>query len=217
MPIYLIRHGETALNASRVLQPPDTPLSNNGFAQAQALGRRLKPMTVDAMVCSDLLRALQTSQAIVAERPPALVAPLKLHTSSLLQERNLGDYRGQPYEVIGVDLLDFKAAPPGGESLDDFEARVDEAFEHIVDVHQDVADELGLLDPVLLVVSHGLVIRRMIEAYLTLPDQDVVPDHLANTSVTIFDALPPHLVKLLNCSAHLLDAQSSNHQPAFGG
>jgi 2,3-bisphosphoglycerate-dependent phosphoglycerate mutase len=217
MPIYLIRHGETMLNATRVLQPPDTPLSEEGFAQAQALGKRLKSTAVDGIVSSDLLRALQTSQAIVAEREPGHVVPLKLHTSSLLQERNLGDYRGQPYAVIGVDLLDFKEAPPGGESLDDFEARVDEAFEHIVDVHQDLADEVGVPDPVLLVVSHGLVIRRIIEAYLSLSSEEIVPDRIANTSVTIFDALPPHLVELLNCSTHLLDAQSPHHRPAFGG
>jgi 2,3-bisphosphoglycerate-dependent phosphoglycerate mutase len=67
MPIYLIRHGETTLNATRILQPPDTPLSEEGLAQAEALGRRLKGQHVDAILSSDLSRTLQTSQAIVAQ------------------------------------------------------------------------------------------------------------------------------------------------------
>jgi probable phosphoglycerate mutase len=37
MSIFLIRHGETALNASRTLQPADTPLSPRGLAQAAAI------------------------------------------------------------------------------------------------------------------------------------------------------------------------------------
>jgi broad specificity phosphatase PhoE len=232
MPIYLIRHGETALNASRILQPSDTPLSEEGQAQAQALGRRLKDEQVDAILTSDLRRAMQTAQAIVAERPPAQEVPLRLHTSSLLHERNLGDLRGQPYEVIGVDLLDFKEAPPGGESLAQFEERVAAAFEHVIDVYQDLLDDAAEIDasnsnsadgaattpdPVLLVVSHGLVIRRFIEAHLDLRAGETVPARIANTSITIFESTPPHLLKLLNCSSHLLEAQSPHHSPAFGG
>ena len=46
MTILLIRHGETALNVSRVLQPADTPLGTRGIAQAEALGARLVSMNV---------------------------------------------------------------------------------------------------------------------------------------------------------------------------
>jgi broad specificity phosphatase PhoE len=72
-------------------------------------------------------------------------------------------------------------------------------------------------DPVLLVVSHGVVIRRFIEAHLDLRAGEAVPARLANTSITIFDASLPHLLKLLNCSTHLLEAQSAHQSPAFGG
>ncbi|HEY9065800.1 MAG TPA: histidine phosphatase family protein, partial [Burkholderiaceae bacterium] len=41
MSLLLVRHGETALNATRVLQPADTPLSARGIAQAEAIARRL--------------------------------------------------------------------------------------------------------------------------------------------------------------------------------
>jgi hypothetical protein len=41
MSIILVRHGETALNAARVMQPADTPLSDLGKAQVLAVARRL--------------------------------------------------------------------------------------------------------------------------------------------------------------------------------
>ena len=64
MTLLLIRHGETALNAARVMQPADTPLSERGLAQAEALGRRMKTAGLAAIVSSDLPRAWQTAQAI---------------------------------------------------------------------------------------------------------------------------------------------------------
>jgi broad specificity phosphatase PhoE len=214
MPIYLIRHGETTLNAARILQPADTPLSQHGLAQAAALGERLKTREVDAILSSDMVRAMQTAQAILAARAIADVRSLKI--SHLLQERNLGDYRGQPYEVIGCDLLDFKEAPPGGESLADFEARVAIAFEQVIALHQLLVVPTNP-DPLLLVVSHGLVIRRMIEAHVGLSTEQRVPDHLTNTSITIFEAAPPHSVTLLNSSSHLLELHPNQKIAAFGG
>ena len=40
MNVYLVRHGETDLNARRVLQPPATPLSERGLEQARRLAAR---------------------------------------------------------------------------------------------------------------------------------------------------------------------------------
>jgi broad specificity phosphatase PhoE len=213
MPIYLIRHGETTLNAARILQPPDTPLSEHGSAQAFALGTSLRAQSVDAILSSDMVRAMQTARAILEAQAGA--KSLRLNITSLLQERNLGDYRGQPYEVIGCDLLDFKEAPPGGESLADFEARVAIAFDQVIAVHRHLAAPTKP-DPLLLVVSHGLVIRRMIEAHIGLSGHSV-PDHLANTSITAFDAEPPHRISLLNSSSHLASIKPIAKAAAFGG
>ena len=59
MSIVLIRHGETDLNAARVLQWPDTPLGERGRAQARALGVRFaaaSPRPV-LLASSDMARA----------------------------------------------------------------------------------------------------------------------------------------------------------------
>ena len=74
MTLLLIRHGETALNAARVLQPADTPLSARGAAQAEALAGRLAAWRgaprepggapLAGILSSDLPRALATAEAI---------------------------------------------------------------------------------------------------------------------------------------------------------
>lgn len=218
MPTYLIRHGETALNASRILQPADTPLNADGLAQARALAKRLRDHPIDAIITSDLCRAVQTAEAILAERPALKPATLALQHTSLLQERNLGALRGKPYAALGVDLLDFKEAPPGGESLAQFHARVSQAFAYIVQAQQALSDRH---DAVLVVVSHGLVIHRIIEAHLELAADQLPPRRIANTSITIFESAPPHSLKLLNCDNHLLQERPAERSavsgPAFGG
>ncbi len=119
MAILLVRHGETALNAARVMQPVDTPLSVRGEAQARALGRRLAQRGgIGAILSSDLPRAWHTAAAI------ADVLALPIEPSARLQERNFGDLRGRPYDALGFDPLAMGAAPPGGESAADFAQRV---------------------------------------------------------------------------------------------
>ena len=203
MSILLIRHGETALNVARVLQPADTPLSARGIAQAEALARRLGLMGVAAVISSDLPRAASTARAIAA----ATGAPLE--TSALLRERDFGDWRGQPYDGMPVDPLTMLDAPPGGESAAAFAGRVARAFEHIV-------RRRAALDGRLAVVTHGLVIRALLASHASLPDPAAASAHLGNTSLSVLGAEPPHRVDLLNCTRHL-DAGSHDDVAALSG
>ena len=82
MDVYLVRHGETPLNAARILQFPDTPLSEHGSAQAERVGRRLATAGINRVLTSDYARARATADAIHA----ATGAPVELEP--LLRERN---------------------------------------------------------------------------------------------------------------------------------
>ena len=190
MSLLLIRHGETALNVARVLQPADTPLSERGIAQAEALAARLASMDVRAIVSSDLPRALRTAQAIAA----ATGAPIE--TTPLLQERNFGDWRGQPYDGMPVDPLAMTGAPPGGESVAVFAQRVAAAFAHVV-------QRRAALGGTLAVVTHGLVIRALLAAHVRLDEGVVSPAHLGNTGLSVIDAQAPHRASLVDCTIHL--------------
>ena len=204
MSILLIRHGETALNVARVLQPADTPLSTRGVAQAEALAQRLASMGVAAIVSSDLPRASNTARAIVA----ATGAPLE--TSALLRERNFGDWRGQPYDGMPVNPLTMLEAPPGGESAAAFAGRVARAFEHIVRRRAGLGGTLA-------VVTHGLVIRALLASNASLPSTASAPAHLGNTSMSIVDAFPPYRVTVLNCTRHLAAGSHDDATALSGG
>ena len=98
MKIHLVRHGETPLNAARVLQHPDTPLSERGIAQAARVAERLADAGIAAILTSDYARALATAEAIRA----ATGAPMEVEP--LLRERNFGIYRGCAYHSLKVDI-----------------------------------------------------------------------------------------------------------------
>ena len=208
MTILLIRHGETALNVARVLQPADTPLSERGIAQADALAARLATMHVRAILSSDLPRALRTAQAIAA----ATGAPIEI--TPLLQERNFGDWRGRPYDGLAPDLLTMAQAPPNGESAAVFAQRASQAFALALQRRESFGDDdTGTLA----VVTHGLLIRAILTSQVRLADNVPAPAHLGNTGLNIVDAQPPHLVSLLNCTQHLDRSAADDAQALSGG
>ena len=190
MSILLVRHGETALNAARVLQPADTPLGPRGIAQAAALAARIAALAPAALLSSDLARARQTADAISAS------TGLAVRTEALLQERSFGDWRGQPWTTLAVPPGELQEAPPGGESMADFERRVAAAWAAVLRWH-------ALLGGPLVVVTHGLVIHRMLSAHAALAEGADMPQQLGNCSLSFIDATPPHAVSLLGCVQHL--------------
>ena len=204
MSIIFIRHGETTLNVARTLQPADTPLSTNGLAQAHAVAARLATLGIARIVSSDLPRALQTTQAIAA------ATGASAQTTPLLQERNFGDLRGRSYDELGFNPLLMDDAPPGGESAPAFRARVALAFAHAVRLRAGLPAALA-------VVTHGLVIRMIIERHLALAPGQAIPAQVRNTSLTIVAAQPPHGAELIDCTNHLESALRHDERSLSGG
>ena len=190
MTIILVRHGETLLNAARVLQPAATALSERGLAQAQAVAARLATMQLAGILSSDLPRAWHTAEAIAA------ATGLPVHASALLRERDFGALRGRRYDELGFDPLTMNDAPPGGESVRAFRRRVASAFAELVALRARVGGPLA-------VVTHGLVIAAMLERHARLPANLALPSRVANTALTILSAERPHTVERLACSLHL--------------
>lgn len=204
MTLLLIRHGETALNAARVLQPADTPLSPRGLAQAEALAQRMAGASLAGILASDLPRALQTARAIQA------VTGLPIVTSSLLHERNYGDLRGKPYDTLDFNPLTMDEAPPGGESQATFTARSAEAWAELVALQQRLGGPLA-------VVTHGLVLREWLLNHQSLGQGMVLPARMSNTSVTEAAATPPHGVVRVDCTLHLTGALRDDAHALSGG
>ncbi len=196
MAIYLIRHGETALNATRVIQTGETPLSTNGLAQADRLGARLADVGITRILASDYARADMTAQAV------SKTSGVAIETRPLLRERHLGDLRGRAYADLGFDPFAPDYEPPGGESWEVFHARVDDAW-------AEVAEAAAENDGHLAVVTHGLVCMSVVTRLVDLPPALAADaSGWLNTSVTVLDDDAPHTVRLLNCAAHLDHAEA---------
>lgn len=194
MTIVLLRHGETALNAARIVQPADTPLSERGLEQARRVAPRIAAMAPAALVSSDLPRAWQTALAVAA------ATGLPIEPLALLHERNFGDLRGRPHAELGFNLSQLEDAPANGESAVTFAERVARAWQAIV------ARRAQLSGP-LIVVTHGLVVHALI--HQLWPELAGAAAPPGNTSVTILEAEAPHQLLLAPCTKHLDDAAQS--------
>lgn len=192
MSIIVVRHGETALNAAGIVQPADTPLNDRGIHQAGLVAPRLHALRPVHILCSDLARTRMTAEPL--ERLTGLTAEL----SPLLQERNFGDIRGHPYSELGTEIFEDDYAPPNGETWDVFHERVHRAWAMVVARRAE-------LDGNLVVITHGLFCRSLVERQLRRSDGDG-PIRWLNTSVTVVDPEPPFLVRMLNDTQHLDEA-----------
>jgi probable phosphoglycerate mutase len=186
MAILLVRHGETAGNAARVMQRPEIPLNERGVGQAAQLAERLLGMGFAHVLCSDLLRARMTAEPLRARGSA-------IEETSLLQERNFGDLRGTPYAELTEDPFAPGYVPPGGEGVEVFHRRVAQAFAVIAERRRGLSGSL-------VVVTHGLVCRAILANHARA---GLVPEHFANTSLTILDPDPPFAARLVNCTQHL--------------
>ena len=117
--------------------------------------------------------------------PLAAGAGLVVEESPLLQERNFGDLRGVPYGELKESPFAADFVPPNGEDWPTFHARVAEAFAFILRFRRKVSGPL-------LVVTHGLVCRALVERHAFLSDDVGVPERFDNTSITILQKEAPH-------------------------
>ncbi|HEV8678902.1 MAG TPA: histidine phosphatase family protein [Stellaceae bacterium] len=162
MTIFLVRHGETEWNRARRYQGwGDSPLTERGVAQAEAIGRRLAaiPEAADAeIVASPIGRARRTAE-IIAGR---LGRTLPLRLDARLREISLGSWDGLTrtdiMSRIGVRFEEFEwyFRTPDGESYEVFAGRI-----------AGWLAETG--DGPLIAVCHGVVTRVLRGLYADLP------------------------------------------------
>lgn len=136
--ILAIRHGETAWNVVKRLQGhTDIPLNAEGRRQAKALASALQNEKLDAIIASDLQRAVQTAGEI------ARLQGLPTRIDAGLRERCFGAFEGMLYSEIPHRYPREYAAwrahepdvpfPPGereGETIRAFHQRVIEHMQH---------------------------------------------------------------------------------------
>ncbi|MDB4973751.1 MAG: hypothetical protein JWN48_2092 [Myxococcaceae bacterium] len=191
MTIILVRHGETAGNATRVVQPADTKLNDEGIKQAHKLAQRVHELGVAHVMTSHLPRALMTAE------PIAKLSGLTPEIVPALEERNFGDLRGTPYvELPGGNPFGPDVSPKNGETWAVFHARIAAAFEQ-------VKARAASTEGNLVVVTHGLVVSSIVERLVPKAEGIVVPGAFGNGSITLLESSPPYRVTLINDTSFL--------------
>lgn len=176
--VIVIRHGETDWNLQGRLQGhTDIALNATGRAQAQAVAQALHGEPLAAIYASNLQRALHTAQAIA----DAQGLPVRLRHD--LRERGFGQWEGELSDDIAyLDAEGFarwrardpQFAPPGGESLLGFHARVSAALDELAQRH--VGERIML-------VAHGGVLDAMYRHAAQVPLTQRRTWPLANASI----------------------------------
>jgi broad specificity phosphatase PhoE len=173
--VLLVRHGETEWNRIRRYQGwLDSPLTPNGIAQAEAIGRLLRrlPQAEDAeIVASPLGRARRTAEIIAECLSDAHGRPCSIRFDERLREISLGSWDGldrreirrrAPELFAGEDgRWEWYFRSPDGETYDDFAGRL-AAF---------LAD-LGP-EPVI-AVAHGVVTRVLRGLHTGTPREEAL-------------------------------------------
>jgi broad specificity phosphatase PhoE len=163
--IYLIRHGETDWNVQERFQGhTDIPLNDNGRSQARQLIAVCRHHKIEAILSSDLSRALETAQIIAAQ------LEIKVFQDNGLREAHLGKAQGlTPSEIESQfgkslterwrssHLTDADISYPGGESGTAIMQRAFGALSKFLTTYPYSR---------IAVTTHGGVIRRIMQKLL---------------------------------------------------
>ena len=140
---YLVRHGETHFNVLHRLQGQcDSPLTENGIAQAKQTCEKLKDVTFDLAFSSTSERARDTADIILSNRD------MHAYTDERLKETFFGDLEGSDYQENFSEqrerFVEVHYKDIGGEDKEDVQKR-------IVSFLRDTTDQAVDGDNVLLV------------------------------------------------------------------
>jgi probable phosphoglycerate mutase len=158
--LYLVRHGETEDNVNQILQgQTDGKLTIKGIGQARELRDKLANNHFDAIISSDLKRAVDTAE--ILNEPHHL----NLEQTLLLRERDWGDFTGRFIPDIQEEKF-----PENVETVDAMFARAMNFITYVKVTYRDkdvLAIGHGLFNRCIQAIYHKKTIRdipRMVNA-----------------------------------------------------
>jgi probable phosphoglycerate mutase len=188
----LARHAVTAQTGPLLSgRAPGIDLSEEGKAQAAALGERLSRLPVAAVYASPIERTMQTAQAVAVHHR------LDVRTLEGVLEADYGEWTGQKLADLAktdlwkvVQRTPSRASFPGGEALAAMQTRMVAALDAVVAAHP------GQL---VVVVSHADPIKAAIAQYTGVHLDLFQRINVSPASVTAF-AFSAHGASMLKCN-----------------
>ena len=168
MSVYLLRHGETELNAREVMNSRfDSPLSDTGVKQAFRAALKLKRLGITKILCSPSKRARQTAEIVNSY----LLCP-QVSSCACLAEMDLGAAEGLPLATYLTLKMHHAVGAANDARLLERRANLKRA---IVKLRQGVGSAL--------VVSHAKLIEFILNDYITESHRQFVKHYIANCEV----------------------------------
>ena len=152
--IILVRHGETVDNARQIMQgQTQGELNDKGRDQARQVAQRLACEQLDAVVASDLRRAIQTAEII------ATLHGMTVQTTPLLRERDWGGFTGR-----FIPELKGKVWP---EDIESEEALLERARQFLIYITATYPGKR------VVAVGHGIINKAILAVYAQCPMREV--------------------------------------------
>jgi probable phosphoglycerate mutase len=202
--LFLIRHAEAEHHAQRRVGGwSDLGLTARGRRQADALALRLAEELGGMscrLVCSDLIRAVQSAEAIgqALHVPPQSMQALREHSCGIVDGMSTAE-AARHYVEPSEPLIDW-VAHPGAETWREVHMRVIPCVEQL----------LQGKDPVL-VITHKIPIHLTLCWWLGLPLEGTQPVwfdvDVASVTRLREEAWGAHTVLCVNDTAHLCDVR----------
>ncbi len=154
--VFLVRHGETTLNAAGVLRGQlDVPLNATGEAEAAALGEVFREVPLAAVVSSPLRRAVDTA------RPVAATSGAHLTIDDRLSDRFYGEWAGHSLAQVEARFGSVDSAPLV-EAWQLLEDRAGAAFLDAVATAEASGAAVGDVKASVALVTHDAVLRTLL-------------------------------------------------------
>ena len=125
MKVYYVRHGESEANVAGIAAGGnfETKLTKKGCEQAVKAGQELKDKAIDLIVCSPMIRTIDTATIIARQLD---YDPSNIVTSEFFTERDFGKFSGRPHKEYRAAVL--SGNEEGMESAAHLQTRIDEGF-----------------------------------------------------------------------------------------
>lgn len=208
--VLLIRHGENEWTESHKLagRTLGVYLNEYGRQQAEALGKRLAEVKLNAIYASPLERTMETAQAIAQHHQQ-----LEIKAYPGLLEVDYGEWTGEPIKKLAktkawpvIQSYPTGASFPGGETMFGMQARCVQEINRLVACHP---------GETIAVVGHADLIKAAVAHYLgTHFDlfQRIVISTASITAIS-FSAIGPRVL-MVNDTSHNPPRPKSNSKKA---
>jgi probable phosphoglycerate mutase len=208
--ILLIRHAVNDFVKTGKLAGwlPNVHLNDEGIAQAEVLGARLKDVPFSAIYASPLERTMETAEAIRRHHPHLMIQP-----NEGIAEVRYGDWEGMAIAALRsrkmwqvVQEYPSRAVFPNGETMRGVQDRAVDEIERLVIRHP---------HEIIAVVSHADVIKMILAHYLGMHldnFQRIVVSPASISTIAMGHDRP--FVGPMNDVAHVMQLERDRRQQA---